>query len=376
MDILVFRHRHCTNPGMSRPHLRPLACRVRRACAVGSTALLTVLTLTGCAERDEAAEAGVERVMTVELAQAQSVDWVEQAYSVGVLRAEETVTLRNTVPAHVLSIPGNEGDIVKKGDPVVVLDDEIYRLEYERAASILRQRERDYERAGRLFADGNLAESEYLAAETQLATATAEQALARRRLNDTEIRAPMDGVLGRRYISPGEYAEALTPLFDLFKTDLLRLDFNLPKRYLGRVRPGQRVQLETRGLTGENFKGEVYFVDPALDPATRTIRVRALVDNKAGRLSPNLFVNLSLEVGVLRDSVVIPEDALITDLGGFSVYVVDDQYIARRRDLNIGNRMDGVILVREGLKAGEMIVETGHQRLFEEARVRDRRADD
>ena len=335
---------------------------------------IAALTLASCnpSGDDDGARSTAERVVTVETERVGSQTWPVHAFAVGSLEADESVRVRSTVSGHVVAIPAREGNRVEQGEELVHIDPEIYELEKQRAEAIHAERESNYRRTARLFESRHVSEADYTAARSAMLSAEADLALARRRLADTKVRAPIAGILGRRHTSLGDYADSGTVLFELVKSDRLRLDFSLPERYLGSAQPGQTVRITTRSRPDEVFEGTVYFVDPILEFATRTVRIRAYIDNSRNLLRHNLFVRVELLVDEIANAVVIPEEALVSDLSGFSVFVVDEERVARRREIRIGRRDDGVIEVPEGLEAGERIVRTGHQRLFAGTRIRDR----
>ncbi len=335
---------------------------------------IAALTLASCnpSGDEEATRGAAERVVTVETDRVGVQTWPVQAFAVGTLEADESVRVRNTVAGHVVAIPAREGNRVEQDEMLVQIDPQIYELEKQRAAAIYAERESSYRRTARLFESHHVSEADYTAAKSGMLSAQADLSLARRRLADTEVRAPIAGVLGRRHISLGDYADSGTVLFELVKSDRLRLDFSLPERYLGSAEPGQTVRITTRSRPDEVFEGTVYFVDPILDSTTRTVRIRAYIDNSRNLLRHNLFARVELLVDEIADAVVIPEEALVSDLSGFSVFVIDEERVARRREIRIGRRDDGVIEIPEGLEAGERIVRTGHQRLFDGTRIRDR----
>ena len=331
-----------------------------------------LLGVTGCGRAEEEASARPERVVTVETQEAQAREWQLVARAVGSLTADEQVQIRTEVAGFVRSIHAAEGDTINEGDILLQIDDERARLEVKRAEARHEEMQANLDRRRPLFEKNLITEAEMIEAESNFKAAEAELGLARRRLADTTVRAPIDGTLGRRYISRGDYAEVGTRLFDLVKIDRLKLDFELPERYLPLLRAGQHVRVRTTAYPDRVFEGEVYFVDPLINIATRTVPVRAWVDNEELFLRPNLFVSVSLDVTLLDEAVVVPEESVISDLGGYSIYVVDEQDRAQIREVRIGEREPGWVQVVEGVEAGERVVAAGHQRLQPGLRVTER----
>lgn len=336
-------------------------------------AVLALVLLVGCGRGDEdnGAERS-ERVVTVESTIVEQREWQLVARAVGSLRADEQVQVRNEVGGQIKQIEAREGQWVSAGDILLRIDDERSALDVKRAEARYEEAQAQVIRREPLFEQELITEAEMIETRASFRAAEAELGLMRRRLADTTVRAPIEGQLGRRYVSLGDYTQAGSLLFDLVKIDVLKLDFNLPERYLPLIDIGQAVRVHTAAHPDRTFNGEVYFVDPVIDANTRTLAARALIDNEDLALRPNQFVNVQIDVEKLDEAVVIPEQALISDMGGYSVYVVDADDRAERRRVRLGEREPGYIEIREGVSAGERVVAAGHQRLQPGTRVRDR----
>ena len=341
---------------------------ITTACA----ALLIAAAGCGREAEESSAPAARDRVVTVETVPVEMRQWQLIARAVGSLTAEEQVAIRNEVGGLVRAIEAAEGDWVEEGALLLRIDDEVAALEVRRAEARYEEMQANLERRRPLFESNLISESEIIASESNFKAAEAELGLARRRLADTAIRAPIEGSLGRRYISRGDYAAVGTRLFDLVQINPLKLDFELPERYLSLVQTGQTVRVRTAAWPELEFEGEIYFIDPLINLATRTIPVRARVANDELQLRPNLFVTVEVDVALLDEALVVPEEAIISDLGGYRVYVVDADDRAQVRAVELGEREPGWIQVRNGVEPGERVVAVGHQRLQPGIRVVDR----
>ncbi len=167
-----------------------------------------------------------------------------------------------------------------------------------------------------------------------------------------------------------------TALFDLVKVDELKLTFDLAERYLTRVQTGLTVRVESPAHPDETFRGEVDFIDPMIRRSTRTIAVRARIDNEDGRLKPNQFVKVEVDIDTVAYAVVVPEEAVLSDLGEFMCYIIDDEERAEIRNVTLGEREPGWVQILSGVNVGERVVAVGHQRLQPGTRVRDRNNED
>lgn len=340
-------------------------------------AALCAATSSGCGKGDAkdsqgGAGGGRERVVTVTLATATTRDWNLVARAVGNLDADERVTVRNELAGIVREIPAREGSLVNKGDVLVQFDDEKLRLEVRRAEAKFDEMRANLLRRKPLFEEKIISETEMIEAESAFKAAEAELGLAKRRLADARVVAPIDGELGRRYVAVGDYAAVGAPLFDLVKVDVLKLNFNLPERYLSMVREGLDVRVTSPAYPDKQFTGKVDFIDPIVDVATRTVRLRARVENPDSYLRPNLFVNVEISVATIPNALVVPEEAIVSNVGGFLVYVVDAESKAHARNVTLGERERGSVQIVGGLKAGERIITQGHQFVHHGTKVAER----
>jgi membrane fusion protein (multidrug efflux system) len=189
-------------------------------------------------------------------------------------------------------------------------------------------------------------------------------------MKDTRILAPFSGVIGARMISPGQVIapqQMLTMIADL---DPVKVELNVPERFMSRVANGQKIELTVAAFPAEKFVGEVYFIAPQLDPVNRTGLVKAKVANSDLRLKPGMFASLDLTLKVNDEAVVIPEAALMPQGDHIMVYVVDEQMTAQLRPVKPGLRQAGRVEIVEGIKEGETVVIEGWQKARPGGKVR------
>ncbi|MFN8642008.1 MAG: efflux RND transporter periplasmic adaptor subunit [Candidatus Binatia bacterium] len=202
------------------------------------------------------------------------------------------------------------------------------------------------------------------AAELDRATAAAEAARTRRdqaqvALDRMTIRAPFDGILGAREVSPGDRVSKSTALVGIDAVDRLRLAFTVPEGSVTAMRAGSPVEITVAPYPDERFPGQVYFVAPTLDPATRRLLLKAWVPNADHRLRPGLFTNIALEVARRDAALVVPESALAYDADGVFVWRVGAGDVAERVAVTTGIREVGRVEVTAGLAEGDRIVSAG-----------------
>lgn len=289
--------------------------------------------------------------------------------AVGTLAANESVILRPEVAGRVLEIPFTEGAPVKKGDVLFKLDDRIMRAELKQAAANARMARLDYDRFVKLARTG--AATRRLADQSQanLSVAEANADLAGAKLDYATIRAPFDGVVGLRKISPGEYVTVGQDLANFVSYDPMKVDFTIPETRSGALQVGQTINIALDALPSEIFKGQVYALNPELDVSGRAVSLRALVPNPDGRLKPGSFARIELEISQNNAALTIPEGAVIPQGDKQFVYRITPESTVMLTPVSIGQRLTGKVEITQGLAEGDRVVISGQNKLHEGAMV-------
>ena len=316
-------------------------------------------------------------------------EWDE--YS-GHVEAMEWAEIRPRVQGHLKGVHYEEGELVKKGQLLFTIDAREYEAAASAAAADATRAEArvalaklELTRAEQLIADRAISQGELdqrhmeaQQAEADVLAARANLAQARLNLGFTRINAPFAGRAGEALVKPGNLvAPNQTLLTTLASVDPVYVSFvgdeRAYLRYQELVRSGNRESPRTSptpvlvGLANEEgfpHEGKMDFVANSLDPATGTIRVRAIVPNPDGRFLPGLFARVRL-LGESKDNaLLIHEQAVLTDQDRRYVYVVGKQNSAERRDVALGPVIEGLRVVESGLKPGDKVIINGMRKIF------------
>lgn len=308
----------------------------------------------------------------------------------GRIEAVESVQLRSRVSGYIERIAFAEGQEVKKGQLLFVIDQRPYRaalasaqaqLERARAAAGLAQTQD--QRARELVAENAVSREEadtraatLAQATAQVRAAEAELATARLQLDFTEVRAPITGRASRALLTVGNMAQAdQSVLTTLVSQDPVYAYFDADEhsflRYqkAGLSGQGRAVRVALVGDSGFAHAGTLDFSDNQLQPGTGTMRLRARLANPDRMLTPGLFARVQMQSGPERQeaetqALLIDDKAVLTDQDRKYVYVVGEGNLAERRDLTLGRMVDGRRLVEKGLAAGDRLVVGGVQRIY------------
>jgi len=293
----------------------------------------------------------------------------DEVESVGTAQANESLNLTAKVSDTVTAVHFDDGQLVKQGDILVELTNtaETARLAEARASELVTRRQ--YERLQALSETNLISRTDLEDARNRWETAQARLEGVIANMDDRLIRAPFTGVLGFRNISEGTLVTPNTVITTLDDISTIKLDFNIAEVYLAQLGQGQTIKASSVVYRGEEFEGVVTSVGSRVDPVTRSVRVRAEIDNPDGKLRPGMLLTVDLTMEA-RDTVVIPEAAVVPSQGRQFVFVVDEESIARRVEVQLGRRRPGLVEIVSGVVPGQRVVTQGLSQVRPDARVR------
>jgi RND family efflux transporter MFP subunit len=341
----------------------------------------------------------------------------------GTLMSPEQAKISSEVAGIIREVRVQLGTEVKAGDVLVRLEPSELQFALDRAESALRQVEaqlgidraqdkqppaddqiasvrqavanRDdarasFERAQQLNGRGLLTRADRDAAETRLKVGEANyQAaldtvhslkaslqdrrasydLAQKKLADAVIKAPVAGSISERLVQPGEFIRENTPVATIVQMSPLKLKTAIQEKHASLIKPGQVVEFDVEAFVNRKFRGTIAYVSPAVDQATRTFAVEALVDNGDRQLKPGFFTKGVVLTRVDASVLAVPEDAISTLAGVSTVYVIENGK-ARQQQISLGARQSKLVEVTTGLKGDEKLATTNLSQLATGVSVR------
>ena len=277
----------------------------------------------------------------------------------GTLIANESVEIRAETGGRVVEIGFEEGALVEEGALLIRIDDRELKSLLASAKQRQKFAETEFQRQEQLLSSGGATQAIYDSSLNALELARTEVDLISTRLARMELRAPFPGRVGLRHVSLGALVDSGTDITTLQQTDILKVDFAVPERYLPSLSKGLKVTLAIAGME-EKFEGEVVAIEPRIDRETRTVTLRAMVNNEEGRLLPGGFASIELVLDTAEDAILVPSIALRPGLDSDVLYlVVDGKAVAR--EVTIGTRTTERVRIMEGLAPGEEVIVDGVQ---------------
>ena len=327
---------------------------------------------SACREEKIATEEILPSVSAVEIA---AVDFDQEIRASGDLRARFQTMIAAEIAGRVTELSVDEGSSVDEGAVVIQIDPERRRLDLSaaqarlaQARANLRQEVSKVERVRKLRSENvasverlEEAETALLLAESSVRAEEAAVGVASRALKDASVSAPFAGLVARRSVELGEYVEPGKALFELVSMTPLDVIFSLPEIDSQRVSPGQSIQVSVAAPAEKVFDAVVTFIAPTVDPGTRTLRIKAEIDNREGLLRPGLFARVLVGTDQRRSVLMVPEEAIVQRDGSAWLFLIGEDDRVRRVRVDTGRQSKGRIEIRgERLSAGDRVVRRGH----------------
>lgn len=366
--------------------------------------LLTVLLASCGKSKQPAGPPPPAKVTVVKPTEKEIVEWDEYT---GRLRAPESVEIRPRVSGYLNSINFTDGQMVKKGDLLFVIDPRPYQAEVDRAQAALTQAQAqlklantDFTRSKELQQKQVIAQQEFdrqsndlLAAQAQVDSATAALAAAKLDLDFTHVVAPINGRVGRYNVSVGNLITggsngtatllttivSLDPLYGYFEVDeqsflkysQLSKSFGGDQQEPGGPETAEGMTIEMKVSNEEGFphKGKLDFVDNQVDTETSTVELRGVFPNPDLKLTPGLFARMRIPAREKHVTMLIPDSAVGSNQSVQFVYVVDSENKVKLRPVELGPMADNLRIVRKGLTLDDRVIVSGIQRVRPEATV-------
>lgn len=333
---------------------------------VGLTLLAGLWIFRHHPQQTDSSTAGIP----VETSKSQLLTMADRFETVGNLDSTDQIDISSEYAGQIKAIRFSAGDSVKKGQILIELDDTVVKNELAIAKHRLALSESNYERTKQL-AQRRIASTQSLEeAKTDWQEKKNTYLSTRAKYNKLQIKSPFDGTLGDRHISVGQYIKIGEPLVKLVAQSNLKLQYHLPERYLASLNKGQAVSLETDAFPNQQFTGKVTFIDPALDPDTRSIRIEAEIPNTEHRLLPGMFVRLTHIFGNTQSRLFVPEESLIPTINGQKIFISTDKH-AKSIMVQTGIHHNGMTEITKGLDPDSLVITRGQHRLKDGAIIID-----
>ena len=357
------------NMNKTRPYCQ-LFCLLLVGCSL--------IFMNGCKKK----EVRMERITNVSIQTAAKKQFRPFIEATGTLNPFEEVSIGAEIDGIIKTVKVDEGTAVSKGMLLAAIDDIEYSQGVLSAQAAQKQAEAtfantkiEFSRKDALYKEELVTKQQYddismrlTLNESDVEKAKAALSIAKQKLAKTKIYAPLASRVKEKMVSEGDFVKNGARLFTLIQPNPLKLRFAVSERDVGKMKVGQDVSVKVDAFPDREFKGKVSIVFSSLEEKTRTLSIEALVPDKEGVLKPGLFARVILYTGGMKDTVVVPNTALLYEGDQIKVYVVEDDR-AKERPVKPGNKYGDEMEIVEGIKEGDKVVTAGQQGLSEGAKV-------
>ncbi len=338
-----------------------------------SLLLLSFVLLAGCQgkgpdDENKSEEKEETPPVPVEVAQATRGQMLSTYSGTAAIEAFAEADVIAKVGGEVRQILVEEGDEVKAGQILAILDGDRLRLELKQTEANMNKLDREYKRNLDLHDRGLVSVGAFENIKYELDALKAGYERARLELSYVELRAPIEGVVAERFIKVGNTLNPNEKTFHVTTLKPLIIYLYAPEKEYRKIHPGQQAMVEVDALRGKRFPADVARVSPVIDPISGTFKVTIEIDDPSGNLKPGMFGRVHIVQEVYENALLIPREALLVDGDEEAVFLVEDNK-AIRRLLSTGITRDGLAQVNSGLTDEDRFVILGQAGLKDGAAV-------
>lgn len=286
----------------------------------------------------------------------------------GSIEANEQVEIRSEVSGIVEGIYFNEGSTVAKGQLLFKVNDLELRAQLGQATTKENLASENERRAKLLLSKEAISQEEFDIAKADLKLAQAQTQLIKAQMAKTNVRAPFSGRIGLRSISTGTYITPSILVAKLVNIEKLKITFSIPEKYVSQLKPNTDLSFTVAG-SNEKYNAKVYAIEPEVAIATRTLQIRAITENKSGKLFPGTYANVELPLDIIKDAIVVPSEAIVPIQNGKKVFISVGGK-AKEIKVETTTRTDASVLVLSGLNAGDTLITSGVMSLKNDAPIK------
>jgi len=286
----------------------------------------------------------------------------------GSIEANEQVEIHSEVSGIVEGIYFTEGTYVNKGQVLFKVNDIELRAQLKQAQTKEGLAAENERRAKLLLQKEAISQEEFDVANADYASMKAQTQLIKAQIAKTSVKAPFSGKIGLRSISPGTYITPTVLVAKLVNTGKLKITFSIPEKYASQVKSGSIIDFTVSG-SDKIYTAKIYAIEPEVEVATRTLKIRSIADNVEGKLFPGTFADVKLPLSIIKDAIVVPSEAIVPIQDGKKVYIAN-MGKAKEVMVDATTRTDASILILSGLKAGDTLITSGVMSLKNEAPIK------
>jgi len=328
--------------------------------------LVFIITLLFTSCGDDAAKDVSEKVNStnVEIKTLSSQKYTDFVTVVGSIKPYNDAMVSHEMGGIIEKIVKDKGEYVSKGDTIIILDNSVLKASMDAAKAQYELSEARFQKQKKVFDENVGSEFEFLNTKYSRDQLKAVYEQAKVAYEKSYIKAPFNGIVDSRYFEKGELVPPSVAVIRVLDPSKLKIEAGIPEHYAGDIKKGANAKIYIKELFDKPFNGKVSYVGKALDPANRTFPIEVIIDNKDGLIKPEMLAEVSIEIGVYENVVIVPEE-VVTRSDSSYIAFVENNGKAELRNVDILSRTGESIVVENGLKNGDKLIVLGFQNLVD-----------
>jgi len=292
----------------------------------------------------------------------------EQPY-IGMVEESLSVPLSFLIAGNVDRVMVSEGQNIKKGQLLAVINSENYQNAYQIAASKEKQAADAFNRLESMYKNGSLPEVKFIEIQTGLEQARSLVAMSKKNLSDCKLYSPMDGTIGKRMIEPGMSVIPGNPVFQLVKIEKVYATVPIPENEIASIKKGQKAYIQVAALGNKSFEGIIEEKGVMSNPLSHTYNVKIILNNPQKLLQPGMVCNVMIHSNSSTNQVVVPSNVIQIDKNGQKYVFIANASKVMKKYVEVGSPYQNGIIITSGLQAGDQLIIEGYQKVSENTTI-------
>jgi len=329
-----------------------------------------VIVMASCGKKQEPVKKEVATIKVKTMA-VTTVNGFSNLHYSGTVEASQTIPLTFQSTGTVEQVLVQEGDVVRKGQLLAVVNKSDNQNIYNSALAMYEQAKDAYDRMKQVYEKGSLSEVKWVDMETKLKQAESQMQMTKNNLDKCNLYAPTSGIVGKRNIEPGQSSISSFSPIELVKIETVSVKIAVPENEIGKIKKGLNATFTISALENKSFEGIITNVGVVADQFSRTYEVKITVNNPNLEMKPGMVCDVMLNSVAEKDLIVVPNSAVSKDNGGKSfVYLVSsDNKSVKKQIVEVGNYQRSGVAVLSGLSSNQTIVVEGKEKLSDNSLI-------
>jgi RND family efflux transporter MFP subunit len=337
-----------------------------------SCSMCLLVALSACGHKLEVGKTSeVNRIVKVEVEAVKVTKEISELHYSGTIEPAQTIPLSFQSTGIVNNVFVQEGDMVRKGQILATVDKDDNENLSNVSLAKYQQAKDAYDRLKCVHDNGSLTDIKWVEMETNLKQAEAQMQMTKSSLEKCNMRAPADGMIGKRNVEPGQSALSLNTPIELVKIETVLVKVSVAENEISKIKKGQKATFSISALDGKTFEGTVSSVGVVADRISRTYEVKITVKNPDYEIKPGMVCDVNLHTDVEKNIILISNSAVSKDGDGKTyVYTVSpDKKSVKKQDVILGSYHDSGIEVIGGLVPSQLVVVNGKEKLSDNSLI-------